>query len=182
MPIQPDDILSYWYSEQISPFWFRSTDEIDLQIRDKFYASWLQAKAGELDDWLNTAQGCLALVVILDQFPLNMFRGEARSFATEAKAIRVSKHAIEHGYDKLIDSTQLAFLYMPLMHSENMDDQDRAVSMYQNAGLDSNLRFALHHRNLIEQFGRFPHRNAILGRDNTRSEIEYLNSKSAFKG
>jgi len=182
MQIQPEDILSFWYSKQISSHWFNSTEEIDQEIRDKFYDVWLQAESGKLDNWLNTANGCLALTIILDQFPLNMFRGQLRSFATEAQAISVSKHAIALGYDQSLDKAQRVFLYMPLMHSENMDDQNMSVDMFQRAGLEANLRFAQHHRGIVEQFGRFPHRNAILGRESTPQEIAYLNSNAGFKG
>jgi uncharacterized protein (DUF924 family) len=182
MTIQPDIIISFWYSKRISPFWFRSTEGVDQEIRDKFYDLWLQAEASKLDDWLSSAEGCLALVIVLDQFPLNMFRNQARSFATEAQAISVCKHAILHGYDHQIDKSKLSFLYIPLMHSENSDDQNMSVALYQQAGLDANVRFAQHHRDIIKRFGRFPHRNAVLGRESTQQEIEYLSSDSSFKG
>lgn len=182
MQIQPEDIISFWYSREISPFWFRSTKQIDELIRDKFYKTWLLAEEGRLDEWSSTKEGCIALVILLDQFPLNMFRGQARGFSTEYHAIKVTKHAIEEGFDQLIEEKYRAFLYMPLMHSENLNDQDLAVLMYQRAGLESNLRFAQHHRDLIKRFGRFPHRNILLDRDSTQQEIDYLNSDSAFKG
>ena len=182
MTTQPEDIISFWYSKEIKPFWFRSTEEIDQKIYDQFYDIWLQAKAGKLDDWLISAQGCLALVIVLDQLPLNMFRNQARSFATEAQALSICKHAVSHGYDQMLDKNQLSFLYIPLMHSENIDDQNKSVALYQQAGLDANLRFAQHHRDIVKRFGRFPHRNAILDRESTRQEIEYLNSDSSFKG
>jgi len=182
MTILPDDIISFWYSKEISSFWFRSTKEIDQTIHDKYYDVWLQAEAGKLDDWLDSARGCLALVIVLDQFPLNMFRHQARSFSTEARAISVCKHAVSLGYDHQLDKKTLSFLYMPLMHSENNDDQNMSVALYQQAGLEANVRFAQHHRDIVKRFGRFPHRNAILGRESTRQEVAYLNSDSAFKG
>jgi len=182
MTVQPNDVISFWYSKEISPFWFRSTEEIDRAIYNEFYDVWLQAAAGKLDNWLDSAEGCLALVIVLDQFPLNMFRNQGRSFSTEAQAISVCKHAVSLGYDRQFDKNTLAFLYMPLMHSENNDDQGMSVALYQQAGLESNLRFARHHQDIVRRFGRFPHRNAILGRESTQQEIEYLNSDSAFKG
>ena len=182
MSIKPADIIAFWYSKEISSTWFRSTDAMDQLIRDKFYNIWLQAEAGKLNDWLNSPEGCLALAIVLDQFPLNMFRGQARSFATEAQAISVSKHAISKGYDRLLEADRLSFLYMPLMHSENSDDQGMSVAMFQQAGLEANIRFAQHHQSIIKRFGRFPHRNIVLGRESTLLEIEYLNSVSGFKG
>lgn len=181
-----NDILDFWYSDEIRQSWFSSTPELDALIRDKFEALWLSAKNGELEAWMKTAEGCLALAIILDQFPLNMFRGEAKSFSTEQQAVSVSYHAIEKGFDQeLIKQRgveQIAFLYMPLMHSENMQDQQNSVKYFEKAGLEHNLRFAKHHLGIVEKFGRFPHRNAILGRENTPEEITYLLSKEAFTG
>jgi uncharacterized protein (DUF924 family) len=180
--ITPDDILSFWYSPQMQPHWFASTPQIDAMLRENYAALWQDALQNKLDDWMDSPQGALALVIILDQFPLNMFRGLPQSFASEAKAIAVAKHAISKGYDRFIDTSQLAFLYMPLMHSEDLADQDRAVRLYAAAGLDNNLQFAQHHRAIVARFGRFPHRNAILGRASTAAERDYLNSNDAFKG
>lgn len=111
-----------------------------------------------------------------------MFRDRPEAFASEAKAIDVSKAAIDERLDQALAGEQLAFLYMPLMHSEDLEDQDRSVALFEAAGLDDNLRFARHHRALIQRFGRFPHRNAILGRSSTQEELDYLASKAAFKG
>ena len=124
----------------------------------------------------------LALAIVLDQLPLNMYRGEARSFSTEAKAISVSKQAIEAGLDNALAKDKVGFLYMPLMHSEALADQQLSVEKFEQAGLQDNARFARHHMGLVERFGRFPHRNAILGRQSSEDEIEYLNSEQAFKG
>ena len=162
--------------------WFASTPQLDATIKSRFESVWEAARRGELDGWRTTPNGCLALVIILDQFPLNMFRGEAKSFASEAKSRDIARHAIEQGFDKQIDSTRLAFLYMPFMHSENLADQDLSVQLFAAAGLENNLRFAKHHREIIRRFGRFPHRNTILGRVSTAEEMDYLNSKEAFKG
>ena len=182
MNIQANDIINFWFSEKIKSAWFNSTKEMDQGIHAQFYDTWQQAKIGELDDWLNSAQGCLALAIILDQFPLNMFRAQVKSFSTEAQAILVSKHAISHELDLLIDKQQRAFLYMPLMHSEDINDQNTAVEMFEKSGLIENMRFAQHHRSIIKRFSRFPHRNEILGRLNSEAEIVYLASDEAFKG
>ena len=162
--------------------WFASTPQLDAAIKERFEITWEAAVRGDYDDWRNSPDGCLALTIILDQLPLNMFRGSAKSFSSEHLAIDVAKHAIAQTYDLQIDPAQLAFLYMPLMHSEHLTDQDQSVALYAAAGLTNNLRFAQHHRDIVSRFGRFPHRNALLGRVSSTAELEYLNSKEAFKG
>ncbi len=176
------EILSFWCSERVQPLWFRSTPEFDRELRKRFLATWQAAAAGELDSWGESAKGALALVIVLDQFPLNMFRGEARSFSSAEQALEVAAGAVAGGLDRELTPPCLAFLYLPFMHSENLADQDRSVALFEGAGLDENLRFARHHRELIRRFGRFPHRNAILGRPSTPEEQAYLASKEAFLG
>lgn len=182
MNITPKDILDFWYSARVSPQWFASTPELDREIREKYATVWEQALAGELDDWRADPPGCLALVIVLDQFPLNMFRGEAKSFQSERKAVEVAWHAVKNHFDQHIDKTRLAFLYMPFMHSEYLAEQELSVSLYREARLDANISFAEHHRDIIRRFGRFPHRNAILGRISTDEELKYLATEGAFKG
>jgi uncharacterized protein (DUF924 family) len=175
-------VLSFWYSDEMKKQWFSSTPELDTHIRMKFESLWEEGANHQLNSWKDSAYGCLALCIVLDQFPLNMFRGEAKSFTTEQQAVTVTKHAIEYEFDDEIDDSQLSFLYMPLMHSENLSDQDLSVECFKRRKLDGNTRFAEHHRGLIVKFGRFPHRNAILGRQSTAQEIEYLQSDKAFNG
>lgn len=177
-----DSVLDFWFSARVKPLWFNATPEFDQQLRDEYVAVWQQAAAGELDHWCETPRGCLALVIILDQFPLNMFRGEAKSFSTETRARNMARLAIEREWDQVLTDEQKAFLYLPFMHSESVHDQDRSVALYKAAGLSENLQFAEHHRNIIERFGRFPHRNAILGRQSTPAEEQYLQSDEAFEG
>ena len=136
----------------------------------------------EMHAWYDTAEGCLALAIILDQFPLNMFRGQAKSFSSESRAIHVTLHAIDHAFDRALEKNKRIFLYMPLMHSENIQHQVMSVSLFENAGLRENARFAIHHREIIRRFGRFPHRNKILGRQSTPEEIRWLDSDQAFLG
>ena len=176
-----NDILEFWFSERVSPQWFNATKELDDEILQRFGGLWHKALNNELNDWAKTPEGALALVILLDQLPLNMFRGQAKSFKTEALAIKVTKHTVSQGFDKKISKNQLMFLYMPLMHSENIEDQNLSIKLFTEAQLTQNLRFANHHKELILKFGRFPHRNAILGRTSTHEEIEYLNSENAFK-
>lgn len=180
--MESSEIIKYWYSERIKSQWFNSTKELDEEIKQKYEDTWKDILSGKYKSWQENAEGCLALVIILDQFPLNMFRGEVKSFSTEAMAIKVTKIAIELGFDKKIDKDKVSFLYMPLMHSENMDDQNIAVDVFEKANLLDNARFAKHHRSIVEKFGRFPHRNEILQRESSQEEIDYLNSDDAFTG
>jgi len=181
-PINPQNILDFWYSKEMQGRWFSSTPALDDNIRSQFELLWRKAAAGKLEGWKETPEGCLALAIVLDQFPLNMFRGKAESFKTEQQAIEIAKYAIGKGFDQRLPAERLAFLYMPLMHSENLADQDLSVRLFEAAKLENNLRFAQHHRELIRKYGRFPHRNRLLGRQSTPDEIEYLASKGAFLG
>jgi len=176
------EILDFWFSDEVRKLWFKSTPEFDALLRERFEALWTRASSGELDDWLQSAAGCLALVLVLDQFPLNMFRGQAQSFVSEAQSREVARLAIDKGFDQDIEPGSRAFLYMPFMHSEVLADQQLALQLFAQPGLEDNLRFARHHHDIVEKFGRFPHRNEALGRESSESEIEYLNSKEAFTG
>jgi uncharacterized protein (DUF924 family) len=180
--VSPKQILDYWYSERLRSHWFSSTPELDAEIVERFESVWESAKQGEFDGWRESPEGCLALAIILDQFPLNMFRGKAKAFSTESMAVEVAKHAIQNQFDKQIGKDKLAFLFMPLMHSELLEEQDLSVKMFSESGLTENLKFAQHHRELVRKYGRFPHRNRILRRDSTGEEIAYLQSPNAFKG
>jgi len=175
-------ILEYWFSDEVKTHWFSSTPELDAEMKDQFLTLWEQAKAGEKDHWKESADGCLALCIVLDQLPLNMFRGTPKSFITEQQAIEYSKYAVSEGLDLDVRNDQVSFLYMPLMHSENLADQDLSVRCFEKANLEGNTRFAKHHRGIIEEFGRFPHRNKILGRKSTQKELDYLASDRAFMG
>lgn len=180
--VTPELIIEYWYSESVKSKWFNSTEKLDKEIKEKFEPVWKTAVRGEYKHWNETATGCLALCIIFDQFPLNMFRGDVKSFSTESMAVKISKHAIEKGFDSELGKDKVTFLYMPLMHSESLEDQNLAVRLFEKMGLDENARFAKHHRDIIEKYGRFPHRNEILQRQSSQSELEYLNSDKAFKG
>jgi len=148
----------------------------------EFEERWLQAQSGLLSDWLNSPKGSLAMIILLDQLPLNMYRNHPDSFKTESLAIQFAKQSVHQGFDQQLNDQQKMFIYLPFMHSENMDDQNLSVALFQQAGLTLNLEFALHHRNIIQQFGRFPHRNNILGRQSTQAELDYLASDHAFTG
>ena len=178
----PADILAFWFTEPMNKHWFNSTPEIDQLIRDRYENLWKKGLVGELDDWKKSAEGCLALIILFDQFPLNMFRGTIESFASEARSIELALFGIQQGYDKHLSESYLSFFYMPLMHSELMEYQNLSVEKFEQAGLEGNIRFARHHRDIVEKFGRFPHRNEILGRQSSQAELDYLNSSNAFKG
>ena len=176
------EIIDFWFSEQTRPLWFNSTSEFDAQLKEKYLAVYTEAKDLKLKSWQSNPLGALALVILLDQLPLNVFRGQPQSFATEALSREVSEQAINQGFDAELTTEQKAFLYMPYMHSENLADQEQSLILFNQEGLEGNYRFAQHHYEIVKQFGRFPHRNKILGRENTEAEIDYLNSDKAFLG
>jgi uncharacterized protein (DUF924 family) len=178
----PQKIIDFWFADDVRKLWFNSTAAFDRLLCERFEDTLKQAGCGELDNWMESAEGCLALVIVLDQFPLNMFRDCAQSFATEARSRDVARVAIANRFDKALAAEQQAFLYMPFMHSEDIADQELALELFAKPGMESNLRFARHHHTIIETYGRFPHRNSVLGRTSTAAEIDYLNSRQAFTG
>lgn len=127
-----------------------------------------------MGDWEKAPYSALALVIVLDQFPLNMFRHSPRAFSTEAEARRIAKAAVSQGFDRELTEEQKQFLYMPFMHSENREDQQRSVELFTAAGLKDALPYAIGHKEIVDRFGRFPHRNRTLGRESTPEEIEFL--------
>jgi uncharacterized protein (DUF924 family) len=168
----PEDILAFW-REAGPARWFRKDDAFDSEFRARFLGAHEAAVRGEFDDWAGDAAGTLALLILLDQFPRNAFRGTPRMFESDAKARAVARSAIDAGFDKGVEPELRNFFYLPLAHSENLPDQDRAVELARGIGGDS-LRYALMHRGIIEKFGRFPHRNAVLGRTTTPEEQKFL--------
>jgi uncharacterized protein (DUF924 family) len=174
------EIIDYWFSDKNKKYWFSSTTNIDKEIKTIFEDVWSKASKGGLSEWQNSPEGALALIIVLDQLPLNMFRGESKSFQTESMALEIAITAINNGYDKKLIKDKLKFLFMPLMHSENIENQNLGVKLFKRYGFD--LQWPKHHRDLINRFGRFPHRNEILGRQSTTDEIEYLLSNRVFKG
>ena len=178
--ITPSDVLDYWFSEKSKQFWFASTPQVDNEIKVRFESVWEKAAEGEYSQWRETADGSVALIVILDQLPLNMFRSDPKGFQTESMAVEVALNAINNGFDEELNDEKLLFLFMPLMHSENIDHQNLQVYLFDKYNF--NLEFSRHHRDLVKKFGRFPHRNEILGRMSTMEELDYLLSDNAFKG
>jgi uncharacterized protein (DUF924 family) len=180
--MSPATIIDFWFDENSRDYWFRSTPEMDAQLRDRFIDTWLAAAENKLRAWEDSAEGSLALAIILDQFPLNMFRGKPLTFSTEAQARKIARAAIERGLDQQLSDEQKVFLYMPFMHSEEMADQNRSIELFDLPGLEQSFRFANHHRDIVQRFGRFPHRNEILGRHSSQDEIAYLASPDSFHG
>jgi uncharacterized protein (DUF924 family) len=174
------DVVAFW-REAGPKRWFSKDADFDAQFKARFEAAHEAAANGALDAWAGDAQGALALLVLLDQFPRNVWRGSARMYATDDKALAVARAAVDAGLDLVIDDPQLrAFFYLPFMHSESLPDQERSVQLCRGAHPD-NLRFAQHHRDIVARFGRFPHRNAALGRVSTPEEQRFLD-EGGFSG
>ncbi|PZP56087.1 MAG: DUF924 domain-containing protein [Micavibrio aeruginosavorus] len=170
------EILDFWFVESVPAQWFQKSDEFDSAIRERFGAIYEMAKDGFYNSWMQDADGHLALCLTLDQFPRNMFRNSPRAFESDAKALTVSKKAISLGLDQVLVAHKRRFLYLPFEHSENLEDQKRSVELFATMQEDDPLGYdyALRHMKVIEEFGRFPHRNAALGRESTEAEKEYL--------
>jgi len=172
----PEEILSFWLDEVEPKDWYVASDALDNTIRDRFLSTWETGMNGGLGQWLTYASGSLAYIILMDQFSRNMFRGSGKSFASDRRALCAAKSAISRKWDMRIDEPARLFFYMPLMHSENLCDQDRCVRLIleRMQGGESNLLHARAHREVIRQFGRFPHRNADLERRSTQLELAYL--------
>jgi uncharacterized protein (DUF924 family) len=175
-----NDVIGFW-REAGPDKWFTKDEAFDATIRDGFLQLVEAAGSGELAAWEETPDGALALVIVLDQFPRNLFRGSPRTYATDAQARAVTQRALARGFDKRCDSELALFLHMPLIHSETLPDQDIGLAFFETLGLPDNLRAARRHRDIIARFGRFPHRNVVLGRESTAEEQAYLD-EGGFKG
>ncbi|MGJ3245231.1 MAG: DUF924 family protein [Elainellaceae cyanobacterium] len=185
---QVTDVLEFWFGdpsskdaeyEQRRKLWFRKQETVDQEIRERFESTYERAASGQLDSWHNSPEGCLALVIVLDQFPRNMFRNDPNAFATDAKALAVSQWAIAQRFDQALDPIQRLFLYLPFEHSEQLTHQNQSVEHFARLvndapELSDTYSYAIRHRQVIERFGRFPHRNSILGRNSTPEEREFL--------
>ncbi len=173
----PDEVLNFWLDEVEPKDWYIATEALDQTIRDRFAPTWQAAMEGALSLWLTYPSGALAYILLTDQFPRNMFRDQASAFASDRMALSVAKAAVDRKWDLRIDEPARQFFYLPMMHSENLCDQERAVRMFltrmPQTGA-SNLLHAKAHRQVIRQFGRFPYRNAALGRKGTPAEQRYL--------
>ncbi len=169
----PDDIISFW-RDAGEDRWFKADADFDADVRARFHTLWQETRDGRHADWEKTAKGMLALILVLDQFPRNMFRSSAEAFSTDPQALALTKRAIAQGMDQQIGPDLRAFVYMPLMHSEDPKDQLRCVEVFRAFGNANNLAFAELHAAIIRKFGRFPHRNTMLGRQTTAEEAAFL--------
>jgi len=163
------EILHFWFDELSSDNWFGSGDAVDEQVIERFQELWEEQKAKIATDFLGTPQTALAAIILFDQFPRNMFRDTAEAFATDHLALQIAEKAIDREIDHKLTEEQRMFVYMPLMHSEDLEDQTRCLGLFTVLGNENNIKFAKAHRDIIVKYGRFPHRNAVLGRE-TRAE------------
>jgi uncharacterized protein (DUF924 family) len=181
----PAEVLAFWFGNEGEPGygdfrseWFQKDEAFDREVTDRFGGLYEQAAAGRLDYWREESESCLALVICLDQFPRNMVRGDAKTHATDGKALDAARYAIERALDRELPAFQRMFLYMPFMHAENVEDQRRSVELFEGLagepGGPDVVEYAVGHRDIVEKFGRFPHRNALLGRETSPEEAEFL--------
>jgi len=172
--VTPNEILTFWFEEAGSGRWFQKSDAFDAQVRMQFEETVLSL-ATDAQDWIETPEGSLALIIALDQFPRNIYRGTKAAFAFDDKALGYAQGMTDKGWDLKIDQSRRAFVYMPFMHAENISAQNESVRlMDMRLNNDNNLYHAKEHRKVIERFGRFPHRNEILGRKSTAEETAFL--------
>jgi uncharacterized protein (DUF924 family) len=185
MPHRATDILAFWFGSPDEPdfgksrkAWFVKDPEFDRQIRSQFLGEYEKGARGELSSWKDAPHSCLALILLLDQFSRNLFRDLPQMLATDAPALETAQWAIDHQFDRSLLPVQRWFIYLPFEHSENLECQRRSVALFQQLEGDpdsvSTIDYAVRHFQIIERFGRFPHRNAILGRESTPEEVDFL--------
>lgn len=178
----PDSVLSFWFDTLTPQQWFNTFAEVDDEIRTRFGETHTAATLGELFEWRDTPQGRLAEIIVLDQFSRNLFRNDPRSFAYDAMALVLAQEAIAQGADTDLraEEGRLAFLYMPFMHSESLAMHEIAEKLFDGPGMERNLESLRKHTKVLERFGRYPHRNAVLGRTSTPEELDMLKSGRGF--
>lgn len=168
------EVLQFWFEELTAKQRFAKDGTLDETIRQRFGALHSRAARGELQPWRKDPAGRLAEIIVLDQFSRNLYREDARAFACDPLALKLAAEAVMVGADLVLPIPRRAFLYMPFMHSESLSDHEQAVRLFSQPGLEDNLKFELRHQAIIEKFGRFPHRNLILGRPSTPDEVAFL--------
>ena len=181
---RPGEVLAFWFSDAARPRWFKKDPAFDDELRRRFAATVASATAGGLGAWEAEPESCLALVILLDQFPRNLHRDTARAFAADATARAVAAGAIERGFDRRTPPERRFFFYLPFEHSEDATDQRRSVALFRRLAEEATgtaadaarerLDYAIRHQRIIERFGRFPHRNRVLGRETTAEETAFL--------
>lgn len=168
------EVISFWFAEIESAMWWKKDDTFDALLIEQFSGTHARASCCELYGWRQHPEGRLAEIIVLDQFSRNMFRDSALAFATDAMSLTLSQEAIACGADQALTPVQRSFLYMPFMHSESLEIHEVAVELFRKNGIQNNLDFEFSHKKIIERFGRYPHRNKILGRKSTAEELEFL--------
>ncbi len=168
------NLLAFWFADENKKSWYDSTPAFDQLCQERFGALVDRAAKGDLSSWAETADGALALVLLLDQMPRNIYRGKPRAFQTDPDAVEIASRAIEHGFDRELEIERRKFLYLPYMHSEVLAEQERSVALSLALNDEETLSYAEDHADIIRRFGRFPHRNAILGRASTSEELAFL--------
>lgn len=181
------DILDFWFLPLGDPehskarkFWWDSTPEIDAEIRGRFGALFDKAVAGDLDAWRKSPDGALALILLCDQFSRNMHRRTGRAFSGDAKARETARYAFARNYPAAYSDDMRVFFFMPFQHSEDLGDQDFCCALFATLGNEDNQNYALRHRSIVARFGRFPHRNEVMGRPSTADELDYLQTADRF--
>ena len=170
----PEQVLSFWLDEVGPSRWYEQDAALDATISERFGALWRKARANRLSDWAETPRGALALLILMDQFSRNIFRGEGKAFSTDTRALNLAKRAVAQGFDLEVANPERQFFYLPYMHSEDLTDQHACVALIGERGPAGNFFHAQAHRAVIERFGRFPYRNAALERENTPEETAYI--------
>ena len=169
----PEEVLAFW-REAGPDRWFSKDEAFDLTCRERFLFTYEAAARGDLGEWELTPEGALALILLLDQFPRNMFRGTKAVYRTDPAALMAADRAVEKGFDRTVEPALRRFFYLPFMHSEELADQERSVALNEASGDEDAAAWACHHHDIIARFGRFPHRNAVLGRAGTAEERAFL--------
>lgn len=180
IPGEASDVLGFWFGELTPEQWWKRDDAVDAAVRTRFLALHERLADHIPAAWLASARGRLAAVIALDQFPRNMFRGSARSFATDPQALALAKETVSLGLDKQLSDNERIFLYVPFQHAEDPRDQAESVRLYKALGNANSLDFAEKHKLIIDRFGRFPHRNAMLGRETTQEEKDFIEKENWF--
>ena len=172
------EVIRFWFEELKPEDWFKKSEALDQEMRERFEELYWKASRGELFHWRATAEGRLAEILLLDQIPRNIFRGTAQAFATDSLALVLAQEGLTQAQEFPV--VQRGFFYMPFMHSESLTIHEEALHLFDQPGLEKRLKYEKMHMDILQQFGRYPHRNAILGRPSTKEEEEYLKGHSGF--
>ena len=178
--MKANEVLKFWFEETNPELWFKKDNDFDERIKNRFSLTIEEGSRGELFSWRETAQGRLAEIIVLDQFPRNIYRQNPKAWATDGIALTLAQELVSLKLDTQLTISQRAFAYLPYMHSESLLVHKEAVKLFKTPGLEDNYKYEIMHLEIIEKFGRYPHRNKILGRESTPEEIEFLKTHQGF--